>query len=126
MTFECDDQVVHKVCWTGSPRWGKDKPARNDTVHLWMGMSPNTHFMLTAGRIPALLNSLSIFKDAASSMTGLFVFVQMCAEGPIRQTTGKVVVEKRYQPLMHTLHTMESPVVSPFSATEPQILSLYG
>jgi len=32
--FVCDEQAVHMVCRTGSTRWRKHKPPRNDTVLL--------------------------------------------------------------------------------------------
>jgi len=49
---QCDEQAVHMVRFTGSTRWGKHKPPRNDTVLLWMGTSPDSDLMSTAGHIP--------------------------------------------------------------------------
>ena len=60
---------------TGSTRWRKHQPPRNDTVLLWMGMSPDSHFQSTAGRIPARLKCLYIVKDAELSVRGLLALV---------------------------------------------------
>jgi len=58
-SFQCDEQAVHMVRCTGSTRWRKHKPPRNDTVLLWMGMSSDSHFQSTAGGIPVWLKCLS-------------------------------------------------------------------
>jgi len=63
-SFQCYQQAVHMVRCTGSTRWRKHKLPRNDTVLCWMGMSPDSDFMSTAGLIPALLKSLFFVEDA--------------------------------------------------------------
>jgi len=103
-SFQCDEQGVHMVCCTGSTRWRKHKPPRNDTVLLWMGTSPDSHFKSTAGVIPVRLKCLFIFEDAESSLKGLLALVQTLATGPICQTTGMVIVEERHPPPMQHLH----------------------
>ena len=103
-SFQCDEQAVHMVRCTGSTRWRKHKPPRNDTVLLWMGTSPDSHFKSTAGRIPARLKCLFVVEDAESSVKGLLALVQTFATGPIRQTAGMVIVEERHQPPMQPLH----------------------
>jgi len=103
-SFQCDEQAVHMVRCTGSTRWRKHKPPRNDTVLLWMGTSPDSHFKLIAGLIPTRLNSLFVVEDAESSANGLLAFVQTFATVPIRQTAGMVIVEEMHQPPMQPLH----------------------
>jgi len=99
-SFHCDKQPVHMVRCTGSTRWRKHKPPRNDTVLLWMGTSPDSHFKLTAGHIPTRLKFLFLIKDAKSSIQGLLALVQTFATAPICQTAGMVIVEERHQPPM--------------------------
>jgi hypothetical protein len=89
---------------TGSKRWRKHKPPRNDTVHLWMGTSLDSHFKSTAGRIPTWLKCLFIVKDARSKVKWLLALVRMFATGLRRQTAGMEIVEERYQPRMQPLH----------------------
>jgi len=103
-SFQCDEQAVHMVRCIGSTRWRKHKPPGNDTVLLWMGTSPDSHFKSTAGLIPAWLKSLFGVEDAESSVEGLLALVQTFATGPIRQTAGMVIVEGRHQPPMEPLH----------------------
>jgi hypothetical protein len=103
-SFQSDEQVVHMVFCTGSTRWRKHKPTRNDTVLLWMGTSPDSHFKLTAGCIPARLKCLFVVEDAEWSVKRLLALVQTFATGPIRQTGGMVIVEGRHQPPMQPLH----------------------
>jgi hypothetical protein len=103
-SFQCNERAVHMVRCTGSTRWRKHKPPRNDTVCLWMGMSPDSQFKLTAERIPARLKCLFVTKDAESSIKGLLALVQTFTTGPIRQTAGMLIVEERHQPLMPPLH----------------------
>ena len=103
-TFQCDEQAVHMVCCTGSTRWRKHKPPRNDTVLLWMGMSSYRHFKSTAEGISALLKCLFGIEDAELSINGLLTLVQTFAAGLICQTTGILIVEERDQPLMESLH----------------------
>jgi hypothetical protein len=79
-------------------------PPRTDTVLLWMGTSLDSHFKLTAGRIPAHFKCLFVVKNAESSVEGLVAMVQTFAIGPIRQTVGMVIVMVRHQPPMHPLH----------------------
>jgi len=104
MSFQCDVQAVHMVCCTGSRRWRKHKPPRNDTVLLWMGTSPDNHFKSTAGCIPARLKCLFVVEDAESSATPLLTLVQTFATRPICQTAGMVIVKERHQPPMQPLH----------------------
>jgi len=85
-SFQCDEQAVHMVRSTGSTRWRKHKPPRNDTVFLWMGTSPNSHFKSTAGHSPAPLKCLFVIEDPESSVKGLLALVQTFATRPIRQT----------------------------------------
>ena len=103
-SYQCDEHAVHMVYCTGSSRWRMHKPTRNDTVLLWMGTSPDTHFMPTAGHIPAWLNCLFIFGDAESFVKGLLAFIQTFATGPTGQTAGMVIVEERHQPPIQPLH----------------------
>ena len=103
-SFQCDEHAVHMVRCTGSTWWRKHKPQRNDTVLLWMGMSQDSHFMLTAWRIPAWLKCLFVVEEAESSIRGLLALVQTFATGPIRQTAGMMIVEERHQPPMQPLH----------------------
>jgi len=103
-SVQCDEQAVYIVRCTGSRRWRKHKPPRNNTVLLWMGTSPDSYFKSTAGGIPALLKCLVVVEDAESSIGGLLAFVKMFPTGPIRQTNGMVIVEEEYQPPMRFLH----------------------
>jgi len=103
-SFQFDEQAVHMVHCTGSTRWRKHKPPRNDTVLLCMGTSPDIHFELTAGCIPTRLKCLFVVKDATLSVTGLLALVQTFATGPMRQTAGIVIVEERHQRPMQRLH----------------------
>jgi hypothetical protein len=52
-SFQCDEQAVHMVRWTGSTGWRNHKPPRKNTVFLRVGTSPDSHFKSTAGCIPA-------------------------------------------------------------------------
>jgi len=104
MSFHCDEQAVHFVCCTGSTRWRKHKPPRNDTVLLWMGTSRDCHFKSTAGGIPARLKCLFVVEDGKSSVEGLLALVQTFAPRPIRQMAGMVIVKERHQPPMQPLH----------------------
>jgi len=103
-SFQCNEQAVHMVRCTGSTRWRKHKPPRNDTVLLWMGTSPDRHFKSTAGHIPVQFKCLFMVEDAELSVEGLFALVQTFATGLIRQTAGMVIVNKRHQPPMEPLH----------------------
>jgi len=89
---------------SGSTRWRKHTPPRNDTVLLWMGTSPDSHFELTAGPIPTPLKCLFVVEDAESSVKGLLALVQMFATGEIHQTAGMVIVEERHQRPMQPLN----------------------
>jgi len=104
MSSQCDEQAVQMVCCTGSTRWRKHKPPRNDTVLLWMGTSPDSHLRSTAGRILARLKCPFFVEDAQSSIKGLVALVQTFATGPIRQTAGMAILEERHQPAMQALH----------------------
>jgi len=97
-------QAVHMVCCTRSTRRRKQKPPRNDTVIRWTGMSPDSHCKSTAIGMPPHLNCLFIIEEAYFTVKGLLALVQMCATGPICQTTGMPIVEERNQPLMQCLH----------------------
>jgi hypothetical protein len=99
-----DEQPVHMVRCTGSTRWRKHKPPRNDTVRLWIGTSLDSHFKSTAGGIPARLKCLFVVEDAESRVTGLLALVQTVETGPIGQTAGTVIFEESHQPLMQPLH----------------------
>jgi len=101
--FQCAEQAVHMVRCTESKRWRKNKPPWYDTVLVWMGSSPNSHFKSTAGPILTGLKSLLIVEDAEWSITGSVALVQTFATGPIRQTAGVVIVEDRHQPPMQPL-----------------------
>jgi hypothetical protein len=48
----CDKQAVYIVCYTGSTRWRKHKPQRNDPVILRMGTSPDSHSKPTRDAFP--------------------------------------------------------------------------
>jgi len=102
-SFQCDEQAVHLVGCTGSTRWRKRKPPRNDTVLHWMGTSLDCHFKLTAGRIPAQLKSCFVVQDAELGVQGLVALAQTFATGPIRQTAGMLIFEERHQPPMQPL-----------------------
>jgi hypothetical protein len=52
-SFQWVKPAVHMVCCTRSRMWRQQKPQRYDTVLLWMGTSPDSHFKLTARGIPA-------------------------------------------------------------------------
>jgi len=104
MSFQCDVQTVHMVRCTGSTRWRKHKPPRNDTLLLWRRMSLDSQFKSTVGCIPPQLKCLFIVEDADSSIEGLLGLVQTFAKGPICQTAGMVIVEERHQPPMQPSH----------------------
>jgi len=102
MTFCCDELAVHEVCCIGSARWTKHKPPKNDTLLLWMGTSPDSHFASTAGHIPSWLNGCFVIKDAESSVTALFTLVQMFVTWPIPQTACMVIIrESCHSPMQH-------------------------
>jgi len=104
VSFQFDEQAVHIVCCTGSTRWRKHKPPRNNTVLLWMGTSPVSHIVSTAGCNPAWLKCLFVIVDAESSITGLLGLVQTFPTVPIRQTAAKEIFKERHQPLMQPLN----------------------
>jgi len=104
MCFQCDEKAVHLVRCTGSKRWTKHKPLRNDTVLLWMGTSQDSHCQWTVGCIPAWLNCLFVVEDAESSVHGLLALVQTFGTEPICQTASMLIVEERHQPPMQSLH----------------------
>jgi len=83
-SFQCDKQAVHIVLCTGSTRLRKHKRQRTDTVLLWMGMSPETNFKSTAGRVPACLKCFFVVEHAESSVYGLLSFAQTFPTGRIR------------------------------------------
>jgi len=68
-----------------------------------MGISPDSHWKLTAGCIPARLKCIFVVKDAESSIKGLLALVQTFATWPILQTAGMVIVEERHQPAMQSM-----------------------
>jgi len=103
-SFQCDEQAVHMVRCTGSTRRRKHKQPTNDTVLLWMGTSPDSHFKSTAGCIAARLKCLFVVENAESSVKVLLALVQTFATGPIRQTAGIMIVKERHQPPMQPLH----------------------
>jgi len=78
---------------TGSTRWRKHKPPRNDTVLLWMGTSPDSHIKSTAECYPAELNCLLVVEDAKFNVEGHLALVQTFATGPTCQTVGMVIVQ---------------------------------
>ena len=51
-----------------------------------------------------LMKCLFVVKDAKSRVQGLCALVQTFATGPIRLTTGMMIVEERHQPPMQPLH----------------------
>ena len=103
-SFQCDEQAVHMVCFTGFTRWRKHKPPRNDTVLLGMETSLDSHFKATAGHIATQFKCLFVIEDAESSVKGLLALVQTFVTGPICQTAGMVIVEERHQPPMQRLY----------------------
>jgi hypothetical protein len=103
-SFQCHEQAVHLVRCTGSTRWRKHKPPRNDSVLLRMGTSPDRHYKSTAGCIPPQLNCFFVVEDAESSIQWRLGLVQTFATGPICQTAGMVIVEKLHQPPIQPLH----------------------
>jgi len=103
-SFQCHEQAFPMVCCTGSIRWRKRKPPRNDTVLLWIGMSQDSHLISTAGGIPARLKWPFVVEDVESRVKVLLALVQPVATGPIRQTASIVIVEERHQPLMQLLY----------------------
>ena len=88
------------VCCTGSTRWRKHKAPRNDTVCLWMGTRPDSHYNLTASRIPAHLKFHFVIDDAESFIKELVALVQTSATGLIRQTAVNIIDKERHQPPM--------------------------
>jgi len=103
-SFQYDEQAVHMVRCTESTRWGKQTAPRNDTVHLWIGTSSDSHLMSTAGRILAQLKYLFIVEDAEMSFKGFLALIQTFPTGLIRHTDGMVIVEERQQPPMKHMH----------------------
>jgi len=101
---QCDEPAVHMVRCTGSTRWRKHKPPRNDTVLLWMGTSPDSHMKSAAGCIPARRKCVFVAKDAESTVKGLLVSIQKFTTGPIRQAASMIIVDERHQPPMQPLH----------------------
>jgi len=71
-------------------------PPRNDTVRLWMGMSPDSHFKSTAGHILACLKCLFVIHDAESNVKGLPSLVQTFATGLRHHSSGIMIVDKRH------------------------------
>ena len=126
MSFQCDVQAVCMVHRTGSTRWRKHKPPRNDTVHLWVGTSLDSHGRSTAGHIPARYKYHFFVENAESSIRGLLGLVQMLATGAIRHAAGMVIVEERHHPPMQSLQSgsyccnplfgIESTYIVPISA----------
>jgi len=100
MSFQGNEQAVHTVRCTGSTRYRKHKPTRNDTVRLWMGTSLDSRFKSTAGCIPTWLKCLFVVEDVELSDTWLDALLQTFARWPICQTAGIVIVEGRDQPLL--------------------------
>jgi hypothetical protein len=82
-SFHSDQQAVHMVRCTGSTWLRKYKPPRNDTLVLWMGTSPDSHFKSTAGPIPVRLKCFRVVEDAESSVIELLALFQTFATGPI-------------------------------------------
>jgi len=70
-SFQCDEQAVHMVSCTGSTRWRKHKPQRNDIVLHWMGTSPDSHFKSTTRCIYARWKCLFVIEVAESTVKGL-------------------------------------------------------
>ena len=103
-SFQYDEEAVHMVLCTGSTRWRKHKPPRHDTVLLWVGISLDRHFKLTAGCIPGELNCLVVVEDIELRIKGLLALVQMFATGSIRQTASMVIVKERHHPPMQPLN----------------------
>jgi len=103
-SFQCNQQAVHIVHCTGSTRWRKHKPPRNDTVLCWMGTSLHRDLKLTAGHIPTRLKCLFVIEHAELSIEGFPVVVQTLATGPIRWTAGMCIIEERDQLPMQPLH----------------------
>ena len=103
-SFQWDEQAVHMVRCTGSTRWRKHKPPRNDTILPWVGTSPDSHLRSTARGIPAWSKCLFVVQDAQSSVEGLIAVVQTFATGLIHQTAGMVIVEARHEPPMQPVH----------------------
>jgi len=103
-SFQCDEQEVHIVRCSGSTRWRKHKPLRNDTGLHCMGTTPDSQFKSTAGHIPARLKCLFIVEHAELSFEGLLGLVQTFGTWPLHQTAGMVIVEERHQPPMQPLH----------------------
>ena len=89
--FHYDKPAVHMVHCTGSTRWRKHQPPRNDTVLLWMGTSSDSHIESTAGRISPRLKCLFVFGDAELSVKVLLALVLTFATGLIHQTAGMVI-----------------------------------
>jgi len=89
---------------TESTTWRKHMPPRTDTVLLWIGTSPDSHFKSTAARILAQLKCLFVVKDAESSVKGLLTLVQTFGTKPRGQTAGMGIVEERHQSPMQPLH----------------------
>jgi len=103
-SWQCDEQAIHMVHCTGSPRWRTYKAPRNNTVLFWIGTSLDSHFKSTAGRIPAWLMCLFFVEEAELSIKALVAFIQMFATWPICQTAGMAIVDERHQPAMRHLH----------------------
>ena len=97
-SFQCDKQAVHMVCYTRFTRWRPNKLQRNHTVLLGMGPSPDSHFKSTAECIPTHLKCHFMVEDTESSVKGLRPLFWTFPTGPMYQTAGMLIVEKRNQP----------------------------
>jgi hypothetical protein len=103
-SFQRYKQAVLIVHCTGSTRWRKHTPPRNDTVLLEMGTGPDNHFELTAGPTLTLLKSPFFVDHAELSVKALLALVQTFATALILQTAGMMNGDDRHQPLMQPLH----------------------
>jgi len=103
-SFECNERAVHMVPCTGSTRWRKHMPPRDESMHPWMGKSPDSHFMSAGGCLGTWLKVDVIVEDAELSVKSLLTSVQTFVAKPICQTAVMVILEERHQPQLATLH----------------------
>jgi len=123
---QCDKQAVPMVHCSGSRRWRKHKPPRNDTVLLWMGTSPDSQFKSTAGLIPAQLKCHFIIEDAASSIQLFLALGQTLATGLILQTASMMIIDERHQSRMQPLHNGGNFCTPHFSVQSSHIVRIHA
>jgi len=102
--FSVQQAAVYMVHCTWFTRWRKHKPPGQDTVHPWMGRSPDSDLKLTAWCISAWLKCLFIIVAAELIVPGILPFVQTLAAGSINHTTDMMIGKETHYPLMQPMH----------------------